>query len=155
MEEIIQELPQELLKQLTPEIVHFMYTTHNWDTILLGDVAPIITVDQYDDLWVSYFDTWGIMGNPVKNKEDFNNRLELFKLTLGNFARQIYPFEKFLEEILKDNDAAKLGVEIASQSCEETLTEQTFVDFRIKLSEKQAAYRKIHGHPAGNKKKKI
>lgn len=146
---ITPEVREELKDLMSPANVYGMYLQNNWTTILLGNERPVITVDQFDDMYTGYFDLFGIMGNPVRDSEDFSNRIQTFAMQMQYLARSIYPLDMFVEHILKDNDIIAFGLEQVNSYC--TITEQSFVDFRSALAEKQSVYRAKYGHPANLK----
>jgi len=139
----MEKLSQEVIDMMTPDTVHMMYCSNNWETILLGKEKPYITVDQFDDMWARYFDIWGNADNPVRDTEDFNNRLISFSLSLSSIASQVFDLKQFLKEYVSDNDIVEYGVKLAEEGmAKEKPTEKTFVNFRESLIEKHKAWDK-------------
>jgi hypothetical protein len=132
-----EKLTQETIDMMTPDNVHMLYCTINWKKILLGDKRPPLSVDQLDDMWVSYFDTWGMMENQVKDNEDYKNRLVSFQLQLAAMASKIFNLQTFLKEEVGLGDIVEYGIKLAEEGLKQKpFSETEFTEFREQVAEK-------------------
>lgn len=132
-----EQLTQETIDMITPDNVHMLFCTINWKKILLGDKRPPLSVVQLDDMWVSYFNTWGMMGNQVKDNEDYKNRLQSFHLQLAVLASKVYNLQTFLKEEVGLGDIVEYGIKLAECGMkQDPFSEKEFVEFRKQVADK-------------------
>lgn len=113
------EIPDDIIENMTLEHVHFSYCIENAKEIILNSNDIIVTPEQFEDLYSTYFGVYGLDLQPIpelspmglpKDNEERAMRLQSFSMVLGDLATRLFPVEKFQSEVLKNTDVIEYGL---------------------------------------------